>query len=593
MIQYRRGPCGVVRLFQIKGSVFPFSFFVATPCAFLTALLRYSIENEWVQGLGSADDPKGLLKDNTTWSGFVFLVGFLVVFRTSQAYARFWDGCTSMHRMQSEWFNACSCLMAFCKHSQQDKAMIDEFKHKLVRLFSMLHALALADIEDTMSSDGEEAAAFKYQLIDATSLGNEALKAVKESNAKVQLVFQWIQHLIVEAIGTGVLAIPPPILSRAFQEIASGMVAFEEAIKISTIPFPFPYAQTTECLLLMHWVVTPLVVAQWVSTPWWGALFSFITVFIYWSLNSIATEIENPFGADANDIDAEGLQKDLNRHLLLMLEPEVLTTPKLTEELRGMIWNYSEEALYRAGKEDSLEEAWTIMEDTASLGVEARRSSRASRIAQHRRSRTGHTAVSTVDSGEGSRRRRDRRPAFHLPEVAPGGSQQHLGRIRNSTNAFASEEGVEANVSADIKEGSSAWAGATWDTSSLRAVRGSLKLGEDQALQHGNASLNGHTGDVDSIRKMSSDSTRQSSPVALGAAMRKGDWQQPAGDGGGLNGLEASPSCSSSAGVSAARQQAGRIPPDGVHVAVDPPLFATGDNSRSRMGARAYKPPKG
>ncbi|CAK0830093.1 unnamed protein product [Prorocentrum cordatum] len=98
------------------------------------------------------------------------------------------------------------------------------------------------------------------------------------------------------AHSAGVLTIPAPILSRAFQEIANGMCQFHEAIKIATIPFPFPYAQTCDCLLIMHWLVTPLVVSQWVSAPSWGALFSFIQVFIYWCLNLIAVEIEQPFG---------------------------------------------------------------------------------------------------------------------------------------------------------------------------------------------------------------------------------------------------------------------------------------------------------
>ena len=29
--------------------------------------------------------------------GFSFVVGFLLVFRTSQSYARFWDGATKVH----------------------------------------------------------------------------------------------------------------------------------------------------------------------------------------------------------------------------------------------------------------------------------------------------------------------------------------------------------------------------------------------------------------------------------------------------------------------------------------------------------------
>ena len=56
----------------------------------------------------------------------------------------------------------------------------------------------------------------------------------------------WMQTLMVEHHVNGVLSIPAPILSRSFQELSNGMVAFHDAIKLSCIPFPFPYAQTRD-----------------------------------------------------------------------------------------------------------------------------------------------------------------------------------------------------------------------------------------------------------------------------------------------------------------------------------------------------------
>lgn len=37
------------------------------------------------------------------------------------------------------------------------------------------------------------------------------------------------------------------------------------------------------------------------NDPW--GIFTFVTVFILWVLHSISIELENPFGADANDLD--------------------------------------------------------------------------------------------------------------------------------------------------------------------------------------------------------------------------------------------------------------------------------------------------
>jgi len=331
MIEYQRGPYGFfMKMMMIKGSVFPQSMCIAVPCAVLTGVLRYSINQGYIPTL---EDVDSILLDSQAWSGFSFLVGFLIVFRTSQAYNRFWDGCTATHQMRAEWFDACSALVAFCKYSKEPEWKVIRFKQILIRLFSMLHAAALAELEE-LNHDVEgidDITAFSFDLIDPDGLDEESLLAVKTSHCKVELLFSWIQFLIVENIDTGVLSIPPPILSRAFQEIANGMVAFHDAVKITYIPFPFPYAQTCDALLMMHWLIVPFVTSQWVKDPWWAGVFVLMQVLIVWSLNFIAVEIDNPFGTDANDLDGAYMQGEMNRHLLLLLKPATVRTPYLLD----------------------------------------------------------------------------------------------------------------------------------------------------------------------------------------------------------------------------------------------------------------------
>jgi len=468
MITYNRG--GILfflKVFQLKGSVFPVAFCIALPCAAATAVLRLSIERGWVSVLGEGT-AKSVLKDNACWSGFVFLVGFLIVFRTSQAYARFWDGCTSTHQMRAEWFDACSALIAFCKHAKASNQAVAEFQHTLVRLFSMLHAVALAEIEDSSSDEITEVMAFKYELVDAGGIDADSLKAVKESDARVELVYQWIQQLIVENIKTGVLHIPAPILSRAFQEIANGMVAFHEAIKISTIPFPFPYAQTCEALLLIHWAVTPIVLAQWVSTPWWGALFSFIQVFIYWSLNSIAVEIENPFGMDANDIDAGTMQEELNRHLLLLLEPQTLRTPRLTAALCNSLsvdLNGCGTNVQMSSRRQSFAELWSTLEmacleDPPARTVRARRPSQgsASINSMEIETRQGLSSkVSLVSSRRSSQSSYRASVNGHVvreePTAVTFGLANSEDRLASKAAALATAQDFSGAANAEVSEG--------------------------------------------------------------------------------------------------------------------------------------------
>jgi len=118
-----------------------------------------------------------------------------------------------------------------------------------------------------------------------------------------------------------VLSSPPPLLTRAFQELASGLVHYHNAVKLSMSPFPFAYAQTCDGLLLIQWIIAPVVTSQWATHAVWAALFSFIQVFVLSLLNSIAGELSNPFGSDTNDVDGAAMQVDMNLLLSLVMEP--------------------------------------------------------------------------------------------------------------------------------------------------------------------------------------------------------------------------------------------------------------------------------
>ena len=66
------------RLFIIDASLRAASDVVAVPCALIGCIMNLSMEYEFVDFSGK-DAP---LAEQTVWSGFSFLVGFLVVFRT-------------------------------------------------------------------------------------------------------------------------------------------------------------------------------------------------------------------------------------------------------------------------------------------------------------------------------------------------------------------------------------------------------------------------------------------------------------------------------------------------------------------------------
>merc|ERR1719387_2193070 len=127
------------------------------------------------------------------------------------------------------------------------------------------------------------------------------------------------------------LPVPPPVLSRVFQELSNGMLFRNNALKIATTPFPFPYAQMSALLLLTHWIITPLVMCLWTNHYVWTFLFTFIPVLSLWCIQFIAAEIEHPFGNDINDLPVQDLQKELNVTLLMLIDPVAQIQPGLSE----------------------------------------------------------------------------------------------------------------------------------------------------------------------------------------------------------------------------------------------------------------------
>lgn len=262
-----------------------------------------------------------------TYAQFTGLMSLVLVFRTSQAYSRFWNGCDLAHQMTGDWFDAVSTIVAFTKHSEVPLDEIESFKHLLIRLVSLLNAMVFAD----MHGRGGMVFGDSYELVDVRSLSRESLQELQGSVARPEVVFQWVQSLVVEQMKTGVMSIPAPLLARIFVDLGAGMVKYHEARKFASIPFPFPYAATAEILLIIHSCLTTVTMAKTFNNTSPAVLFSFLMVFILWSIHLIAAELDNPFENDTNDLDMQEMQEELNVRLVQLLRPS--PTPMLNVSL--------------------------------------------------------------------------------------------------------------------------------------------------------------------------------------------------------------------------------------------------------------------
>merc|ERR1719503_246741 len=173
-------------------------------------------------------------------------------------------------------------------------------------MMSMLHCAALqqiAEVED-----------HSFEILDPAGLDKERLKFLGELHPveRCQVLLQWLQRLIIEADEDKTLKVAPPILSRVYQELSRGIVNLDNVAKIKQVSFPFPYAQMIAVMMIVHWITTPILASQAISSWFWAMFMTFVTVSAFWSLFYIANEIEQPFGKDANDLPVSEMQAEMN-----------------------------------------------------------------------------------------------------------------------------------------------------------------------------------------------------------------------------------------------------------------------------------------
>ncbi|CAE7943440.1 unnamed protein product [Symbiodinium necroappetens] len=309
---------------KYHGSVFPKATLIALPFVIAVIVLKALVQAEQI----SLDD-LDLITDGSVYGAFSLVLSFTLVFRCQQAYQRYIESAKAMHTMSAEWIDACGSLLSFSKASHRSDREKAQFEGVMVRLFCLMHACAMEDL----CNKGDH-----FKLLDIEVFLPEDLKLLEQPDGantlenpismQIQYVFIWIKYLIVQGIQSGLLDVPPPILTRAYQEIGAGMAQFHNAQMISMWPFPFPYAQLSLFLSVLHLFLSPIIMLKYTSSVWASALLTYISIVCVMSLNIIGVELENPFGEDTNDLPAAETHEQFRHHILLLADPGAWQVPR-------------------------------------------------------------------------------------------------------------------------------------------------------------------------------------------------------------------------------------------------------------------------
>jgi len=323
MTQYELGTFNLGLICRLHGSTILKALLFAAPSACLASLMvRLRIEDPelLVRTLGISEH----LQETQWWLSLNVILGLALSFRTMQALGRFWQANSLVHQMRMEWFNAASNLVSFTKASDLD-ADVRDFLFVLVRLVSLLHGLALNQLQKG-SHD-------KFLILGLDGLDEQSLvylKYCKDNKInRVELVMHWIQELVSEHLGTGVIPVAAPIVAQVYQQLARGLVIHHDAKNIADVPFPYPHAQFILVLLLLNVVLAPIAISSLVTSSFWAAVVTIVTVLPVWAINLVAGQIEQPFCDDYNDIPLASMQEKMNSSLFMLLDVNARRTPSL------------------------------------------------------------------------------------------------------------------------------------------------------------------------------------------------------------------------------------------------------------------------
>eukprot|EP00326_Haptolina_ericina_P017329 CAMPEP_0181196446 /NCGR_PEP_ID=MMETSP1096-20121128/15472_1 /TAXON_ID=156174 ORGANISM="Chrysochromulina ericina, Strain CCMP281" /NCGR_SAMPLE_ID=MMETSP1096 /ASSEMBLY_ACC=CAM_ASM_000453 /LENGTH=418 /DNA_ID=CAMNT_0023286211 /DNA_START=27 /DNA_END=1283 /DNA_ORIENTATION=+ len=347
----------VKMLFRTEGSVVFRLLFSAVPAGLAAGLLATAWRN-FIEV-----DGKVVMNHPYAHQIFSLTIGYMLTIRCQQAYNRWWEAC---HQVRSMWSKLDDVAMQCAAFDESEATPV--FTPQLVHMCSLLSALMVQHLQQqedlsslvatrigkaallkslgqsrssSRSSHGPKGSGQTSDAVAAPSsptvvqdsievlggLTPEEREVLEGSQEHVHHTLSWVVRMITKRQAGGGLKVPPPILSRVYQELSNAYLAFNGAAKIAATPFPFPYAQVAVVQILVLMITIPIIVATFCAdAPIFASGLTAVTVGGFHAIVEISYELEAPFSAHANAIPLKLMHDQFNRQLESLLQPTFIDT---------------------------------------------------------------------------------------------------------------------------------------------------------------------------------------------------------------------------------------------------------------------------
>lgn len=240
------------------------------------------------------------------YQGTGLIIGLIMSFRLSHSYSKWSAGVEAVTQLANASRNLVAMMCGYIK--QPDKKLQIEmttFRRKVILMCVLLmkHVREDKDLHDIVKKGlltVQEGDVFVNQKL--TYSGDDPKKDRFPTKARVALVCQECRKMTTEWLHAGIFAAPHQ-WNQMEGQLNDLMKTFEgiEILKCSQLPFP--YAQYIKLQKHLYTLLFPWGVVSTLGllTP----VASFIISMVFFTIDEIAVELEDPFGADANDLDLE------------------------------------------------------------------------------------------------------------------------------------------------------------------------------------------------------------------------------------------------------------------------------------------------
>lgn len=213
-----------------------------------------------------------------------FVISLLLVFRTNTAYDRWWEGRRKWGELVNDSRNFSIKLNSLLKNGEDKdffRRMVPNF------VFSMKEHLRKGVLWEELDLSDSERAYLEQKThipLAVCSLMYQRLKSLKETNR---------------------------ISDVEFLALDKNLNAFMEACgaceRIKNTPIPYSYSLFLKKFIFIYVVTMPLAFVTTFS--YFSALIATFVFYVLVSMEVLAEEIEDPFGADDNDLPTDDLSE--------------------------------------------------------------------------------------------------------------------------------------------------------------------------------------------------------------------------------------------------------------------------------------------